>query len=69
MVNLTGKFDGWNCLVKTWTGLKPKGGSMCTDVVAAICSWIEEQSWTTEELYCSLLQGSVGTKMGQWGFV
>ena len=50
-------------------GLKTKGGSMCTDVIAAICSWIEEQSWTTEELYCSLLQGSVGTKMGQWWFV
>ena len=39
-------------------------GSMCTDVIAAICSWIEEQSWTTEELYCSLLQGSVVTKEG-----
>ena len=39
-------------------------GSMSGDVIAAICSWIEEQSWTTEELYCSLLQGSVATNEG-----
>ena len=44
---------------------KSNGGSMCTDVIAAICSWIEEQSWTTEELYCSLLQGSAVTNVGQ----
>ena len=33
-------------------------GSMSTDVIAAICSWIEEQSWTTEELHNALLQDS-----------
>ena len=32
-------------------------GSMGTDVVAAICAWIEEQKWTTEELYSALTQG------------
>ena len=32
-------------------------GSICTDVVAAICSWIEEQSWTTQELLNALIQG------------
>lgn len=29
-------------------------GAMCTDVIAAICSWIEEQTWTTEELFNAL---------------
>ena len=33
-------------------------GSICTDVVAAICSWIEEQAWTTQELQNALTQGS-----------
>lgn len=32
-------------------------GSLSTDVVAAICSWIEEQSWTTDELSHALAQG------------
>ena len=33
-------------------------GSICTDVVAAICSWIEEQAWTTQELQNALTQGN-----------
>ncbi len=30
------------------------GGTMCTDVIAAICSWIEKQNWSTEELFNAL---------------
>jgi hypothetical protein len=37
-------------------------GSMSTDVIAAICSWIEEQSWTSEELSNALAEGSNGLK-------
>ena len=39
-------------------------GSLGTDVVAAICAWIEEQKWTTEELFNALTQG--GSSGGQF---
>ena len=35
-------------------------GAMCTDIIAAICSWIEEQSWTTEELFNALTNSNAG---------